>query len=80
MSLPLWERGLKCVKGAMSIHPSLVAPLVGAWIEIKSLLPGLQKDVSLPLWERGLKYRCTILYPIDFAVAPLVGAWIEIVP
>ena len=36
-----------------------VAPLVGAWIEIKETF-GIRKGLmSLPLWERGLKLRLT---------------------
>ena len=33
-SLPLWERGLKWLKTAEELRESIVAPLVGAWIEI----------------------------------------------
>ena len=32
-----------------------VAPLVGAWIEIKDDFYITEKIKSLPLWERGLK-------------------------
>ena len=56
----------------------MVAPLVGAWIEIdlKEFVRPIYK--SLPSWERGLKYQD--LAPLIFRnrVAPLVGAWIEI--
>ena len=56
----------------------IVAPLVGAWIEMfhsRINHPGYR---SLPLWERGLK---SFYYPFSIGlpnVAPLVGAWIEI--
>ncbi len=57
MSLPSWERGLKlsCVLGRSALL--LVAPLVGAWIEMPTS-PAREKapPVSLPSWERGLKY------------------------
>ena len=33
-SLPLWERGLKYFLGFLISLPYVVAPLVGAWIEI----------------------------------------------
>ena len=33
-----------------------VAPLVGAWIEIKTVVILQLKKGSLPSWERGLKY------------------------
>ena len=56
-----------------------VAPLVGAWIEIKK---GYRMQVglhpSLPSWERGLKYKHMAGYAKSGIVAPLVGAWIEI--
>ena len=34
LSLLSWERGLKCYKSMKMVCPILVAPLVGAWIEI----------------------------------------------
>ena len=34
LSLPSWERGLKFLSAAIQVHKELVAPLVGAWIEI----------------------------------------------
>ena len=33
-----------------------VAPLVGAWIEIKKIVVLKEKRKSLPSWERGLKF------------------------
>ena len=36
-SLPSWERGLKSVQPRSILLAVIVAPLVGAWIEIKSL-------------------------------------------
>ena len=56
-----------------------VAPLVGAWIEIRNVGIRKQTDVSLPLWERGLKYLCVNNISKRWDVAPLVGAWIEII-
>ena len=56
----------------------LVAPLVGAWIEINTWANQTRMLKSLPLWERGLKsYGMTRNMEIH-VVAPLVGAWIEI--
>ena len=57
----------------------LVAPLVGAWIEI-SLLFGITIGVVLSLlsWERGLKLWLHMNGHHMILVAPLVGAWIEI--
>ena len=56
----------------------LVAPLVGAWIEILFYLLFSGFYQSLPLWERGLKFVVfKAIYELA-SVAPLVGAWIEI--
>ena len=56
----------------------MVAPLVGAWIEISEQTPKQRADTSLLSWERGLK--CVPAQnPFQLQqVAPLVGAWIEI--
>ena len=56
MSLPSWERGLKCIYVAIVIHSGIVAPLVGAWIEMLGRCHRLYLFVSLPSWERGLKF------------------------
>ena len=56
----------------------LVAPLVGAWIEIAKLFADKIKKGSLPSWERGLKSPHSWCISALLHVAPLVGAWIEI--
>ena len=56
MSLPSWERGLKCIYVANVIHSGIVTPLVGAWIEMLGRCHRLYLFVSLPSWERGLKF------------------------
>ena len=38
MSLPSWERGLKLLIRADVLRRALVAPLVGAWVEITDVL------------------------------------------
>ena len=38
-SLPLWERGLKFMRIWFLLPAMLVAPLVGAWIEIGLFIP-----------------------------------------
>ena len=55
-----------------------VAPLVGAWIEIKIAGYGTPQYPSLLSWERGLKLKIQTFSVNWCAVAPLVGAWIEI--
>ena len=57
----------------------LVAPLVGAWIEITlSRRESNFVIASLLSWERGLKFVRTANHLGETRVAPLVGAWIEI--
>ena len=59
-------------------YRNVVAPLVGAWIEILLNADKTFLKSSLPSWERGLKF-CVISYNHTYIiVAPLVGAWIEI--
>ena len=55
----------------------LVAPLVGARIEISHLEMVAFPIPSLPLWERGLKLQLKGKSNV-LEVAPLVGARIEI--
>ena len=57
---------------------TIVAPLVGAWIEIYERTGYGTGEGSLPLWERGLKFVRILGTDISIIVAPLVGAWIEI--
>ena len=54
-SLPLRERGLKCIELVTHSLGSDVAPFAGAWIEISTCLLGFWVPKSLPLRERGLK-------------------------
>ena len=56
----------------------IVAPLVGAWIEILDRKHTLNTLRSLPSWERGLKLSALVNRIGRVLVAPLVGAWIEI--
>ena len=41
----------------ISCQDFLVAPLVGAWIEIDSITDNEISLMSLLSWERGLKYK-----------------------
>ena len=56
----------------------MVAPLVGARIEISPRYGSGMGIQSLPSWERGLKSYSLKLVIINVKVAPLVGARIEI--
>ena len=55
MSLPSRERGLKCVMIRKPEWAASVAPLAGAWIEIRYDPDDLLAFLSLPSRERGLK-------------------------
>ena len=55
-----------------------VAPLVGAWIEIRAQGTPEPPITSLLSWERGLKFEYLDADCYGKYVAPLVGAWIEI--
>mgnify|MGYP003281336669 CR=1 FL=1 len=61
-----------------NVSGKIVAPLVGAWIEIGIKGVSWDKERSLPLWERGLKLLLLLKWIHFHNVAPLVGAWIEI--
>ena len=56
MSLLSWERGLKYLSMNADDDGFVVAPLVGAWIEIDDDFKLLLAKSSLLSWERGLKY------------------------
>ena len=56
----------------------IVAPLAGAWIEIRGTSVLFVFFMSLPSRERGLKFKLLIIYHKPLKVAPLAGAWIEI--
>ena len=57
---------------------SMVAPLAGAWIEIRCTSRSSDPAESLPSRERGLKFLCVGFRKAADDVAPLAGAWIEI--
>ena len=78
LSLPLWERGLKCKNLRQHDLWGVVAPLVGAWIEIP-FFPSRSLKVSVaPLVGAWIEIPCNISIAAPDEVAPLVGAWIEI--
>ena len=49
MSLPSWERGLKYDMKSRSNVRNLVAPLVGAWIEMSTKIAGMALSAVAPL-------------------------------
>ena len=56
----------------------LVAPLAGAWIEIKDWIKPLSQNQVAPLAGAWIEiFLLRVLY-LRIKVAPLAGAWIEI--
>ena len=58
LSLPSRERGLKSCYEISVPRRETVAPLAGAWIEIKGEELSSNQSKSLPSRERGLKSFC----------------------
>ena len=77
-SLPLWERVLKFMRIWFLLPAMLVAPLVGAWIEIISIKAEIFYSMVAPLVGAWIEIFPYSLHSPEFIVAPLVGAWIEI--
>ncbi len=79
LSLLSWERGLKFVLFDPCFLRSVVAPLVGAWIEIDILdrLAAAGLCVA-PLVGAWIEIKLVWDKVQSMIVAPLVGAWIEI--
>ena len=76
-SCPSWARGLKYLQ-AFAAPPPHVVPLVGTWIEIKSLYSLSTGNKVVPLvgtWIEMVSACSGMNYP---DVVPLVGTWIEI--
>ena len=77
-SLPSWERGLKLKRWLHRKKFVLVAPLVGAWIEIYSTALKLLMNIVAPLVGAWIEISMSAMGASLSKVAPLVGAWIEI--
>ena len=81
--LPTWRRS---PRGSVDwnpsvwffLYPTIVAPLVGAWIEIVTDPASCTRSESLPSWERGLKFWQDQGTDRLWSVAPLAGATLEI--
>ena len=78
MSLPSWERGLKCLELCFRLAGETVAPLVGAWIEIKKMASQEKICPVAPLVGAWIEIYEIAKQLEIYVVAPLVGAWIEI--
>ena len=72
-------RGLKSYQGSKITEATLVAPLAGAWIEIKHNKEEHHTLNVAPLAGAWIEISKTSFYRKRRQVAPLAGAWIEIV-
>ena len=78
-SLLSWERGLKFSNdGSAFVGEIIVAPLVGAWIEITQNTAERWNQSVAPLVGAWIEIDLKSLRAMWRLVAPLVGAWIEI--
>ena len=70
---------IEIILKSSSWKSSLVAPFMGAWIEINKIFSFHNiLLMSHPLWVRGLKYQDISVKFKIIIVAPFMGAWIEI--
>ena len=79
MSLPSRERGLKYFLSLQQFIVVPVAPLAGAWIEIRRTDGHKSCGVVAPLagaWIEIVNFKPIF---VSMLVAPLAGAWIEMI-
>ena len=77
LSLPVWERGLKFFDYVRIRFPTIVAPRVGAWIEIGMPLFLLTSLVVAPREGAWIEIGRQGRNREQQSVAPREGAWIE---
>ena len=70
---------MKCLKSLLYLSARLVAPLVGAWIEISLSLNFHLISAVAPLVGAWIEITSMLMSLMCLPVAPLVGAWIEII-
>ena len=73
-SLPLWERGLKWSLLTVRANRYIVAPLVGAWIEIMRAIIIPDPLSVAPLVGAWIEIRRPGIPGYHYVVAPLMGA------
>ena len=75
----MWVRGLKSHHATDPCSGRLVAPHVGAWIEIPSLQERKRSKNVAPHVGAWIEIMARTTTTRTASVAPHVGAWIEIV-
>ena len=71
MSLPLWERGLKYTIPGSERMATVVAPLVGAWIEIDKLDKDINGKHVAPLVGAWIEITLPICMTVMIPSLPL---------
>ena len=71
MSLPLWERGLKCSEYGRNCPRRQVAPLVGAWIEIDEVSKLRDVLQVAPLVGAWIEIVLPLVLPLVLPSLPL---------
>ena len=77
LSLRSSERGLKCLSDNAGKIAWLVAPFVGAWIEIIYLAFSRLPEQVAPFVGAWIEICIFYTFYTIYTVAPFVGAWIE---
>ena len=78
MSLPTWERGLKFKRTIIKQISVMVAPYMGAWIEIELRFGSCEVSMVAPYMGAWIEICSLTMYLNNGIVAPYMGAWIEI--
>ena len=79
LSHPLWVRGLKCRYNNPQFSCLLVAPFMGAWIEIVlGLIEHRPHQTVAPFMGAWIEIKGYKTKTGKSFVAPFMGAWIEI--
>ena len=72
-SHPLWVRGLKSPKTPITLPAPLVAPFMGAWIEIQSHQMGKYKTLVAPFMGAWIEINSFCMDPVYFDCRTLYG-------
>ena len=78
LSLPTWGRGLKYLMGHLLHHIKVVAPHMGAWIEIAQRSQQWCAVSVAPHMGAWIEIVNGVVLCRINSVAPRMGAWIEI--
>ncbi len=77
-SPPVWGRGLKLYTEQREGHGEVVAPCVGAWVEISTIRILQTRFLVAPCVGAWVEIGQGLICFFHQGVAPCVGAWVEI--